>query len=148
MRTLHFNKNAISSFIVGIIFGVGLVISGMTQPQKVIGFLDFFGNWDLSLIFVMAGAILVHAIFYPLIMKKKHPMFDTQFHVPIRRDITSSLIIGSVIFGIGWGLGGYCPGPAFASLISLDSKVLVFIVNLLIGMKIYHLIENKLPFKK
>lgn len=98
-------KNALASFIVGLIFALGLGVSGMTQPQKVVGFLDLFGQWDPSLIFVMIGAIAVHFLTYRLIRKRNTPLLDTQWHVPTKRELTPSLMIGSVLFGVGWGLG-------------------------------------------
>ena len=121
----------------------------MLQPQKVMGFLDLFGAWDPSLVFVMAGAIIVHAAYY-FLMKPKFakPILAETYQVPTKKDLTSSLILGSAIFGIGWGLGGYCPGPALTSLATLSMKPLVFIVAMLIGMGIYRALESKIPLNK
>lgn len=142
-------KNIITTFAVGFLFAIGLNLSGMLQPQKVMGFLDLFGAWDPSLVFVMAGAIIVHAAYY-FLMKPKFakPILAETYQVPTKKDLTSSLILGSAIFGIGWGLGGYCPGPALTSLATLSMKPLVFIVAMLIGMGIYRALESKIPLNK
>ena len=141
-------KNSLAAFFVGVIFALGLGISGMLQPQKVIGFLDLFGQWDPSLIFVMAGAIVVHFFTYKWIRQKKSPLFSTQWHVPTNREITPALGIGSLIFGIGWGLSGFCPGPAITSLVTLNSNVLMFVASMLVGMVIFKLADKKLKIRK
>lgn len=130
------------AFLVGFIFAIGLGISGMTQPQKVIGFLDIFGNWDPALMFVMLGAIPVHLISYQISKKRKSPLLDNVWHTPTRQDLTPRLIIGSAIFGIGWGLGGYCPGPAITSLASGSQSVLVFLVSMTMGMLLHRVFEK------
>lgn len=140
-------QQALVAFIVGFIFSVGLGIAGMTKPQNVIGFLNPL-FWNPSLIFVMVGAIAVHAISYPLIRKKNSPLFDVKFHVPERKDITARLVIGAIIFGIGWGLGGFCPGPALTSIASGDMRVFVFVAAMLVGMTLFISLEKYLPFKK
>lgn len=124
--------------LAGVIFGIGLAISGMTQPQKVIGFLDLFGNWDPTLLFVMVGAIAVHFIGYKIILKRRSPLFDTQFHMPTRSDINPRLLGGAAIFGIGWGLGGYCPGPAVTSITTGWSTVSTFIIFMIVGMFVFN----------
>lgn len=142
-------KNIIIAFIVGIMFAVGLNISGMTQPQKVVGFLDLFKNWDASLIFVMVGAILVHSAYYFFVKPKfKKPQFAVSYQVPTRSDITASLIIGAVLFGIGWGLGGYCPGPGITAMATFSKNSIVFVAAMLVGMAIYRAFENKIPLSK
>lgn len=141
-------KTLWSAFIVGFIFAIGLGVSGMTQPQKVIGFLDIFGAWDPSLLFVMVGAIVVHFITYRLIRKKKTPWFEDEWHVPTRKEITPSLLVGGLIFGMGWGLAGYCPGPAVTSLASLESRPVIFVVSMIAGMVIFRLFDKKIKFKK
>lgn len=141
-------KNSIASFVVGIIFALGLGISGMTQPQKVVGFLDVFGNWDPSLMFVMIGAISVHFVAYRIIRKRNSPMLSPTWDVPDRKDITPALIIGAFIFGIGWGLGGYCPGPAIASLASFDLRPVIFVVAMIVGMILFVLLNRKLKLRK
>lgn len=142
-------KNIVSSFISGFIFALGLALSGMTQPGKVIAFLDLFGAWDPSLIFVMIGAIAVHASYYFLVKPKfSVPILSETYQIPTRKDLTGSLLVGAGIFGIGWGLGGYCPGPAVTSLGTLSLKPLVFIASMLLGMTLYRKIENKLPLSQ
>ena len=131
-----------SAALCGIIFGAGLAISGMTDTQKVIGFLDIFGNWVPDLAFVMGSAVLVTLVGFRLVFKKQAPLFDAQFHLPSTTIIDAKLILGALIFGIGWGLYGYCPGPAIASLAYFDGRSLIFIASMLTGMFIYHLLEN------
>ena len=141
-------KNNISALVVGFIFAMGLGISGMTQPQKVIGFLDLFGSWDPSLIFVMLGSILVHSISYKIIRKRASPLFSSQWLVPQKAQITPSLAIGSVIFGVGWGLAGYCPGPALASVASFQLKPFLFVFAMLVGMFIFKILDKKLKINR
>lgn len=141
-------KSSIAALIVGFIFAIGLTLSGMTQPQKVIGFLDVFGQWDPSLIFVMVGAILVHFVTYKLIRKKSSPLFGSQWHVPTKKEITPALVLGSFIFGVGWALGGFCPGPAVTSLASFDLVPLVFVGSMLLGMLLFKLLDKKLKIQK
>ncbi len=125
---------SIASFLSGLLFAVGLGVSTMTQPGKVIGFLDLFGNWDPSLIFVMGGGVVTYAVLFQFIMKAPAPLFAPKFMVPTRRDMDGPLIVGSALFGIGWGLGGFCPGPALTSLGSLNPNALVFVVTMIVGM--------------
>ena len=128
-----------SAFIVGLIFAVGLGIAGMTQPGKVVGFLDIFGEWNPSLIFVMIGALFVHIIFYHLVRKRNAPLFAEKFQIPNRKDINRDLILGATLFGSGWGLAGFCPAPAITSLASLQLAPFVFVVSMLGGMWIFHM---------
>lgn len=118
----------------GLLFGAGLVVSGMTKPVKVIGFLDVFGRFDASLIFVMLGAIAVHFFAYRWKQGKSAPLFDTKFLVPTRRDIDAKLLMGALLFGAGWGLGGYCPGPGLVSLAGGGLPALTFVGAMLVGM--------------
>lgn len=118
----------------GLLFGAGLVVSGMTQPVKVLGFLDVTGRFDASLMLVMVGAIAVHFLGYRYVRRRSAPMFDDKFQVPTRRDIDAKLIIGALLFGAGWGLGGYCPGPAIVSLPGGGLSALTFVFAMLIGM--------------
>lgn len=141
-------KNGLAALVVGFVFAIGLGISGMTQPQKVIGFLDLFGNWDPSLIFVMVGGIIVHFATYRLIRKRKSPLFSADWHVPTKKEITPALVTGSLLFGIGWGLGGFCPGPAVTSLASFESKPFIFVLSMLVGMFLFRLVDKKLNIKK
>jgi uncharacterized protein len=141
-------KNLFVTFIVGFIFALGLGLAGMTQPQKVIGFLDIFGNWDPSLIFVMIGAIAVHFLTFKIITKRKSPLLASQWQIPNKRDITKPLVFGSFLFGIGWGLGGFCPGPAVTSLASFNLRAVVFVVSMLVGMALFRLVDKKLKLQK
>lgn len=141
-------KNAAASFVVGFIFAIGLGLSGMTQPQKVIGFLDIFGDWDPSLAFVMVGAILVHAVTYKFIRRRQSPLLAMHWHVPTKREITPALIVGSFIFGVGWALAGFCPGPAVTSLASFDRTPLIFVISMLSGMALFRLVDRKLKIQK
>lgn len=134
-------KQAQGAFIVGMIFAIGLGLSGMTQPQKVIGFLDL-AHWDPSLLFVMVGAIGVHAILYPIIRKRPTPLLDTKWHIPTRTEITPRLMIGAAIFGIGWGLGGFCPGPAVTAMASGQARPILFVLALLVGMVIFSKVDR------
>lgn len=136
-------KNNLVSLVVGLIFAFGLAISGMTQPAKVIGFLDIFGQWDPSLIFVMGGSVLVHFFTYRLIRKRKTPLISTEWHLPTRTEITPTLMIGATLFGVGWGLGGYCPGPAMTSLMSFSPRPFIFVVSMILGMMLFKLYNNK-----
>lgn len=141
-------RNNFFSFIVGLIFAIGLGISGMTQPSKIIGFLDIFGDWDPALVFVMLGAISVHFIAYKIIRKRQTPLFSGDWHVPGRKEITPSLVFGALIFGVGWGLGGYCPGPAMVSVASFQFRPIVFVFSMLGGMLFFRLLDRKMEFKK
>lgn len=147
MRKSHPVARSLVSFVAGLLFAFGLGISGMTQPQKVIGFLNPW-NWDPSLIFVMVGAILVHSLSYALVRRRQSPLLDHHWHVPTRRDLSMRLILGSAIFGAGWGLGGFCPGPGMASLITGDERVIAFVVAMAAGMYTFIWTENLLPLKK
>lgn len=131
----------VTSFLAGLIFAVGLGLGGMTQPAKVLGFLDLTGNWDPSLACVMLGAIAVHAPAYRLIRRRSAPIFATAFAVPTRRDFDLRLVAGAALFGIGWGLGGFCPGPAITSLVSGHTAVLLFVPAMVAGMYLHTLVE-------
>ena len=115
------------ALLVGLVFGAGLALSGMTQPLKVLGFLDWGGAWDPSLLFVMGGAVTVYGVAYRLVLRRKTPLLADAFVLPARSEIDAKLIGGAALFGVGWGLGGYCPGPSIVSLASgaLDAIVLV-----------------------
>jgi uncharacterized membrane protein YedE/YeeE len=124
----------LSTLIAGLIFGTGLILSGMANPIKVQNFLDFFGSWDPSLALVMGGAILVTMPGFWLVQKRKTPFFNNVFNLPTRTDFDFRLLAGAAIFGIGWGLGGFCPGPAVTSLSLAAKGTLVFVPAMLIGM--------------
>ena len=118
----------------GLLFGFGLVLGGMTNPQKIAGFLDVSGVWDPSLALVMAGALAVTATLFPLIIQRNKPLLDAGLQLPTRRDIDVPLVIGSALFGMGWGVAGYCPGPALASLGRPVADAALFVVTMISGM--------------
>lgn len=130
-------KNGFVALVVGILFGLGLTVSGMTQPQKVIAFLDIFGAWDPSLAFVMAGAIAVHFLAYRFQKHQTSPLLSDEFFLPGKTSIDRKLVIGSALFGVGWGIGGYCPGPAITSLVSGGAEVVVFVLAMTFGMFVH-----------
>ena len=125
-----------SQYAIGALFGLGLIISGMSNPQKILGFLDLSGNWDPSLMFVMMGALLVGLAGFYVVSKRSKAFFGGALHIPTRRDITKPLLIGSLIFGAGWGIAGFCPGPALVALGAGHLKAFVFVAAMLAGMEI------------
>jgi len=134
--------HALSAFAVGLIFGIGLLISGMTDPSKIIGFLNLAGPWDPSLAFVMGGAIAVGFIAFRFARGRTAAFLGGAMRLPTARQIDRRLVLGSLVFGIGWGLAGYCPGPAVVSVGLGQDKAIVFVVAMLAGMGIYELIER------
>ena len=118
----------------GVLFGMGLVIGGMTDPAKVIGFLDLAGRWDPSLAFVMGGALCVTFPTFQLLGSKARPLFETRFFLPTRQDIDGPLLAGAALFGIGWGIAGLCPGPAVANLAFGSPQIVAFVVAMVTGM--------------
>ncbi|MBQ0720188.1 MAG: YeeE/YedE family protein [Gammaproteobacteria bacterium] len=132
--TLQKRYRLMASLASGIVFGLGMAISGMTNTQRVQGFLDLAGAWDPTLAFVMAGGMFVTFIGYKFILKNPAPLFDDTFHLPTRTDIDKPLIIGAVLFGAGWGLVGYCPGPAIAGLSYGYTTTLIFVPVMILGM--------------
>ena len=124
-------------FLGGLLFAIGLGVSGMTDANKVIGFLNLAGDWDPSLAFVMVGAIGVHLTLFRLILKRESPLFAERFEIPTRRDINPKLVGGAGLFGIGWGLGGFCPGPGLTSLPAFGSSAAVFVGCMVFGMAIH-----------
>jgi uncharacterized membrane protein YedE/YeeE len=131
------------SFLVGLLFGAGLVVSGMTDPFKVIGFLDVTGLWDPSLAFVMAGAVLVGAVAYRLAGKRDAAILGGPMRLPARAAVDRRLVAGSLVFGIGWGLAGFCPGPALAALGAGYGKAAAFVAAMLAGMAVYEFAERR-----
>jgi uncharacterized membrane protein YedE/YeeE len=122
-------------FLSGLLFAAGLGVSGMTLPQKVIGFLDFAGgDWDPSLGFVMVSSAGVFLLLHRLVLRRERPVFDTEFHVPTRTDIDAPLVFGATLFGIGWGMVGLCPGPAVTALASGQTPAWIFFVAMIAGM--------------
>lgn len=124
-------RRLLASFAAGGLFGAGLLISQMTNPDKVLSFLDIFGDWDPSLAFVMGAALIVTLIGYRFVLRRSAPLFEGRFRLPTRTDIDGRLIGGAALFGAGWGLAGLCPGPAMASLSFGGLPVLVFVVAML-----------------
>lgn len=122
------------AFACGLVFALGLGISGMTRPDRVLGFLDFTGNWDPTLAFVMGGAVAVGLASFPLILRRRRPILGESFGLPTRTAIDLPLLVGAAIFGVGWGLSGWCPGPAIVSLVTLEPAVLVFVAAMAAGL--------------
>ncbi|MGJ4748355.1 DUF6691 family protein [Leptospira sp. SA-E8] len=140
-------KYNLGALIVGLLFAIGLGLSGILQPANIIGFLDVFGKWNPTLLFTMAGAVGVHFITYKLIRKRKTPMFSKEWFIPTRQEITPALIIGSLIFGIGWGLGGYCPTVSVTTLASLETRPIIVFVSIIFGMLLFGLLDKKTNLK-
>lgn len=136
------NKHFVSALVTGLIFGMGLLVSGMANPDKVLSFLDITGNWDPSLMLVMGGAIAVGVVAFTLIKGRTHSLWGEPLRLPTRQDLDSRLIMGSLGFGIGWGLAGFCPGPALVAFGTGAPKAIVFVVAMVAGMAMYELIEK------
>jgi uncharacterized protein len=137
------NTNRISEFAVGLLFGIGLILSGMTDPGKVIGFLDLFGAWDPSLALVMGGAIMVGAVAFALARKRSTTFLGGLLRLPTSTVIDRPLVLGSLLFGAGWGLAGFCPGPALVSLGTGQPKAAVFVLAMLAGMLVFELAQRR-----
>lgn len=133
----------LSSFGAGLVFGVGLWVSGMAVPAKVLGFLDVTGDWDPSLLLVMAGAVGVTLAAFRAVEKRARPFFTEAFVLPTRKDIDLPLVAGSAIFGLGWGIAGYCPGPAITALSNLTVEIFAFVVAMLAGGWLHAQIERR-----
>lgn len=132
----------ISELLVGLLFGLGLILSGMTDPGKVLGFLDLAGAWDPSLAFVMGGAIAVGFFAFALAKKRSMNFFGGALHLPKSNDIDKRLVIGSLLFGAGWGLAGLCPGPALVSMAAGQDKALIFVAAMAAGMLIFEFADR------
>jgi uncharacterized membrane protein YedE/YeeE len=130
-------------FLSGLLFGLGLILAGMSDPAKVLNFLDIFGSWDPSLGFVMGGAALTTFIGYRLVLNRKRPLLVSDFQIPTRQDVDRDLVTGAAIFGIGWGIGGYCPGPAWTALAIGAPGTLAFLSAMLAGMAAATLWRNR-----
>jgi uncharacterized protein len=122
-----------AAFVVGIIFAIGLAVSEMINPARVIGFLDVAGRWDPTLLLVMTGALAVTVPLFPVILRRSKPLLATQYGLPTQTRIDKRLIFGAAVFGIGWGLAGFCPGPALAALASGSSSVILFVLAMVVG---------------
>lgn len=129
---------AIITFSTGLLFGLGLAISEMTNPTVVIGFLDIFGDWNPSLIFVMGGAVAIGMIGYVIRNRRSKPWLADKWYVPTRRDIDKNLVLGAGLFGIGWGLSGYCPGPGLTALTNNPMEGIYFVGALIAGSALFH----------
>ncbi|MGE0872130.1 MAG: DUF6691 family protein [Kofleriaceae bacterium] len=127
----------------GVVFAIGLLVSDMTSPARIIGFLDVLGRWDPTLAFVMAGAIAVHAPFIRLAHRRPHPLFAQRFHWPEPARVDVALVAGSILFGIGWGLSGYCPGPALVALGAGATGTLVFVGCVIAGIAITRIVRPR-----
>jgi uncharacterized membrane protein YedE/YeeE len=132
----------VSALVCGLLFGLGLILSGMTDPAKVTGFLDIAGRWDPSLGLVMGGAILVGLLSFPFAKTRRHSVLGEPMQIPISTRIDSRLVGGGLLFGIGWGLAGYCPGPALASVASAQRGPIIFVLAMLAGMGTFEVIER------
>jgi uncharacterized membrane protein YedE/YeeE len=132
-----------TSLLAGLIFGLGLIISGMSNPAKVLGFLDITGAWDPSLALVMAGAIGVGLVAFWLARQRTTSLLGVHMALPTARDIDRRLVLGSLLFGMGWGMAGFCPGPALVALGLGEVKAIVFVVAMLLGMALFELLEQR-----
>jgi hypothetical protein len=135
----------LASFVCGLVFGFGLLFSGMTQPAKILGFLDVLGRWDPTLLFVMVGALAVTSLGYALARRRPKPLFAPRSLWPTRTDIDRPLVVGSVLFGVGWGLSGLCPGPAIENLASLSPRLIVFVMAMAAGMVLQDFWQRRTP---
>jgi len=133
---------SIFSLLAGAVFGIGLIISGMANPAKVLGFLDLAGKWDPSLAFVMAGAIVVGSLGFAVARKRATSLLGLQMRIPSATQIDQRLVGGSLLFGIGWGIAGFCPGPALVALGMGEQKAVVFVIAMLVGMGLFEVFER------
>ena len=136
-------KSAFFSLLTGILFGLGLIISEMVNPKRVRGFLDISGYWDPTLLFVMLGALCVTTLGYRIVLSRGKPFFAMSFFVPKHRVVDRRLILGAILFGVGWGLSGLCPGPAIVGLSTFNIDILLFVIAMIVGMKTFQYIDKK-----
>lgn len=129
------------AMVSGLLFALGLGLSGMVLPEKVIGFLDVFGDWDGTLVLVLLSAVGFYAVAFPLIMRRPVPIFSERFYVPTRRDIDLRLVAGAAVFGTGWGISGLCPGPALVSLLTGSLDIILFSAAMFAGMALHKMIS-------
>ena len=132
----------VTAFIVGLVFGIGLIVAGMTDPAKVQGFLDLAGDWDPSLAFVMGGAILVGLVAFRFAGRRERALLGDAMRLPTATQIDRRLVLGGLAFGAGWGLAGFCPGPALASLATGGAKVMIFTGSMVAGMAVFEVLER------
>ena len=135
-------KLRLATFFAGLLFGLGLTVSQMVNPEKVIAFLDIFGDWDPSLAFVMGGALVVTLIGYRFVLKSAKPLFEAKFRLPEKRDIDKRLIIGSGLFGVGWGLSGLCPGPALANFSFGGNNAIIFTISMVATIAVFRILKR------
>ena len=139
------NRSTLTAFLSGLLFGIGLLLAGMANPAKVLAFLDIAGHWDPSLALVMGGAIPVSAIGFYLARDRTAPLFSERFQLPTNTRLDKRLVLGALGFGVGWGLAGFCPGPALVALGTGSFKAVVFVAAMLSGMVIFEMLERKKP---
>ncbi len=132
-----------NTFFVGLLLGLGLIISGMTDPAKVIAFLDLAGDWNPALAFVMGGAILIGTGAFTIAKKRQRSLLGAPMHLPSATKLDKRLLIGSLVFGVGWGIAGFCPGPAIVSAAAGQPKAWIFVAAMLAGMALYSMIEQR-----
>ncbi|MXO68391.1 YeeE/YedE family protein [Altererythrobacter marinus] len=137
------NRTALVAGASGLLFGAGLAIGGMTNPARVRGFLDVFGDWDPTLAFVIGGALIVMALAWPIQRRMSAPLFTGSFALPDKSDLTPRLVAGSALFGVGWGIAGLCPGPGFAALAIEPAKAAAFVAAMLAGMVLARLVAGR-----
>jgi uncharacterized protein len=135
----------VSAFASGLLFGLGLIVSEMVNPAKVLAFLDVFGDWDPSLAFVMGGAVVVSWLGYVMAKRRGAPLFAPRLEIPLRRDVDLRLIGGAALFGVGWGLAGLCPGPALTALVFGPWQVFAFVAAMIAGMALFRLVPDDWP---
>lgn len=131
------------AFTVGLLFGLGLIVSGMSNPAKVLGFLDLAGAWDPTLMFVMGGAVLIGSLGFAIAKRRSHSLLGAPMRLPTATDLDKRLLVGSLVFGIGWGIAGFCPGPALVSAAAGQPKALIFVAAMLAGMALFSLIGRR-----
>jgi len=130
-------KQILSGLLAGILFGIGLAVSGMTDPNKVLAFLTLDANWDPALILVLGSALITAAIGYAIVNRRAAPLFDVGFHTPEKTTLDGRLLGGAAIFGVGWGVAGFCPGPAIVAALTLDIRAWLFLPAFVVGMVVY-----------
>lgn len=133
----------LTSLLAGLVFGLGLIVSGMANPAKVLGFLDLAGRWDPSLALVMAGAIAVGSVAFLLVKNRSRSLLGAEMKLPTASHIDRRLVVGSALFGMGWGIAGFCPGPGLVALGMGESKALVFVAAMLAGMVVFEILEKR-----
>ncbi|SEH69364.1 YeeE/YedE family protein [Paracoccus alkenifer] len=135
----------VSALLIGLVFGAGIALSGMANPAKVLNFFDLAGTWDPSLIFVMGGALAVTFVGYRVVLRRSGPVLGGGFYLPTRRDIDRPLVLGSAVFGIGWGIAGFCPGGVIPALGLLRPEPVVFVVAMIVGILLARLLQRQTP---